>query len=385
MICYTLNMSVSSIKLANRYILWGKSAGRCQYEGCNKQLYLDSLTKAEFNTSYIAHIIADSENGPRGDKVLSEKLKDDISNLMLLCDEHHRLIDKKQVKEHPVERLTKMKKEHEGRMVRLTDIQEQKEAHIILYGANIGSHTSSVTYKNSITALAPDFYPSDIGGIELGLKNSSFEDKDSIYWQSECLNLENKFNQKVTPLKESNNIQNYCVFGVAPQPLLIKFGTLLYDLVNVSVYSNQKEPKTWSWQKGNGKENYFKIIQPKEVSAKIALVFSLSASINDERITSVLGKDCSIWRITIDKPNNDFMKFKNHLSQFRIVCREILDKIKAIHGEENDINVFPAMLPSTAIEFGRVWYPKADLPLVIYDQNRKLGGFSKAIKIENKN
>ncbi len=39
--------------------LWGKAAGRCQYAGCNKPLWLDSLTKVEFNIAYAAHIIAD--------------------------------------------------------------------------------------------------------------------------------------------------------------------------------------------------------------------------------------------------------------------------------------------------------------------------------------
>ena len=34
-----------------------------------------------------------------------------------------------------------------------------------------------------------------------------------------------------------------------------------------------------------------------------------------------------------------------------------------------------------AIEVGRVWMPKADLPLVVYDQNRALGGFGRALEI----
>lgn len=375
-------MSVSYIKQETRFILWGKSAGRCQYEGCNKQLYLDSLTKAEFNSSYIAHIVADKPNGPRGDKLLSEKLKEDISNLMLMCDEHHRLIDKKQVKEHTVERLIRMKKDHEDRMARLTDILERKEAHVLLYGANIGSHNSSLIYEDTLNALSPHFYPSDTGSIELGLKNSSFVDRDNRFWEIEEENLKNKFNQKVIPLKESSKIQNYCVFALAPQPLLVKLGTLLYDLANVEVFNNQKEPKTWKWTSGIGEENYFKIIKPKEINNKIALVFSLSATINDERITNVLGKDCSIWKITLKNPNNDFLKYKNHLSQFRVVCRQILNEIKATHGENNEINIFPAMLPSTAVELGRVWYPKADLPLIIFDQNRELGGFVKALEIK---
>ena len=38
---------------------------------------------------------------------------------------------------------------------------------------------------------------------------------------------------------------------------------------------------------------------------------------------------------------------------------------------------------ATAIEFGRVWMPKADMPLNIYDENTANGGFSLAIQIKN--
>src|SRR5260221_13969749 len=68
-------MSVSYIPETVKLRLWGKTAGCCQYEGCNDQLWVDSLTKAEFNTAYIAHIIADSPDGPRGDPILSPQLK----------------------------------------------------------------------------------------------------------------------------------------------------------------------------------------------------------------------------------------------------------------------------------------------------------------------
>jgi len=93
----TIIVSVSYIPEKIKIRLWGTAAGRCQYEGCNKPLWLDTLTKYEFNVAYIAHIIADSPDGPRGDPELSFKLKADISNLMLMCDEHHRLIDREDV------------------------------------------------------------------------------------------------------------------------------------------------------------------------------------------------------------------------------------------------------------------------------------------------
>src|SRR5207247_537409 len=98
-------MSVSYIPEKVKIRLWGKAAGRCEYDGCNKPLWLDEVTKAEFNTAYIAHIVADSPDGPRGDPIRSEKLKCDLRNLMLLCDPHHRLVDKEDLSGHPEVRL----------------------------------------------------------------------------------------------------------------------------------------------------------------------------------------------------------------------------------------------------------------------------------------
>jgi hypothetical protein len=34
------------------------------------------------------------------------------------------------------------------------------------------------------------------------------------------------------------------------------------------------------------------------------------------------------------------------------------------------LNIFPAIPVSVAVEMGRVWMPKADLPLIIFDRNR---------------
>ena len=36
-----------------------------------------------------------------------------------------------------------------------------------------------------------------------------------------------------------------------------------------------------------------------------------------------------------------------------------------------------------AIEFGRVWMPKADMPLYLYDENTANSGFEKVMEIVN--
>ena len=76
-------MSITKIPERIKLLLWGKAGGRCEYEGCNELLWQDPLTKFEFNSAYIAHIIADKPKGPRGDVVLSKQLRFDLSNLRL--------------------------------------------------------------------------------------------------------------------------------------------------------------------------------------------------------------------------------------------------------------------------------------------------------------
>jgi hypothetical protein len=75
---------------------------------------------------------------------------------------------------------------------------------------------------------------------------------------------------------------------------------------------------------------------------------------------------------------------KEHLVRFRQQIRLLMNEIKTVHGQDNIIHIFPAMSNSAAIELGRVRMPKADLPLLIYDQNFQNPnmGFYKTIKIE---
>ena len=177
-------MSVTSISNKNKYLLWVKSGGRCQYRGCNKSLYQDIITKRNFNQAYIAHIVADVPGGPRGDLVRSPLLADDLGNLMLLCDICHRRIDKDDVDGHPEFLLLKMKKEHEKRIERVIAISADMQSHIITYKANIGLHTPQLTYSSISEYIYPN-YPATSSVIDLSLGNSPQRDKNESFWITE--------------------------------------------------------------------------------------------------------------------------------------------------------------------------------------------------------
>ena len=60
-------MSKTPISEKNQNLLWAISGGRCENEGCNTPLYMDILTKKKNKKAYIAHIVADRPDVPRGE------------------------------------------------------------------------------------------------------------------------------------------------------------------------------------------------------------------------------------------------------------------------------------------------------------------------------
>jgi hypothetical protein len=336
---------------------------------------------AEMNFAYIAHIIADSPNGPRGDPTLSPQLSSSLSNLMLLCDVHHRLVDRDDVAGHPADRLRNMKERHETRVELLTSLQEERKSHVILYGSNIGNHRAQVSAPAAFQAMVPDRYPADTLTLRLGLGNSPFTDAEDIAWMIEQESLARQFAEQVKPRLAGGDGHHFSVFALAPQPLLMQLGYLLCDInYETQIYQLHREPPGWSWQEHPDGFGYI-VEEPAEAKGPPALVLALSATVTDDRIFSVIGKDAAIWRVTIREPGNDFLKSPRQLQQFRQTIRPLMDRIKARHGQGSLLHVFPAAPVSVAVELGRIIMPKADMPLRIYDQNNDRGGFVHALDI----
>lgn len=261
-----------------------------------------------------------------------------------------------------------------------TSIQEEKKSHIILYGANIGEHHSQVSWEKAANAMVPIFYPAENRAIELSLKNSSFHDNNKDYWLIERQHLKSQFLQYIKPRLASGEVNHFSIFGLAPIPLLIKLGYLLSDIPKAEVYQLHREPPDWKWQSHPDHFQY-KIAEPDSRHSTVAINMSLSATIDHSRIADVLKEPHSVWTMSVVIPNNDFLKSRSQLRQFRSCFRALLDRIKTEHGESSILHIFPAIPVSIAVEIGRVWMPKADLPMMIYDQNRNLGGFVPAFSV----
>lgn len=281
-------MSKTAIPQMVKMKLAVASGGRCQYRGCNQFLFRDDLTMRELNRSYIAHIVADEPGGPRGDSILSPQLAKELSNLMLLCDTHHRLIDVDDIPNHSVATLAKMKAEHELRIESVADIQPNAQSHVLLFGSKIGEHGYPLNFRRAAEAMLPEEYPAESRPIELSLANVASGDHEPEYWKMQDSNLRRLFSSRITPRLESGEIRALSVFALAPQPLLMLLGYLLGDITRAEIFQLHREPPTWRWLE-HPNQFQFRTSKPSDTTKVPVLVFSLSGTVSLDRITSVLG------------------------------------------------------------------------------------------------
>ncbi len=94
-------------------MLWGRAGNRCAKPDCRIELVMGaSETDDESLIGQECHIIAKKPNGPRGDASFAEEKLDKYENLILMCSNHHKLIDD-QPATYTVEKLKETKLLHE--------------------------------------------------------------------------------------------------------------------------------------------------------------------------------------------------------------------------------------------------------------------------------
>ncbi|MCY1056835.1 HNH endonuclease [Nannocystis sp. SCPEA4] len=91
-------------------LLWGNAAARCAI--CRRRLTTETSV-GQAILGEMAHIVADRPEGPRGDRSRTRDFLRSYENLILLCSEHHRLVDQDRVK-YTVEELARLKQAHEA-------------------------------------------------------------------------------------------------------------------------------------------------------------------------------------------------------------------------------------------------------------------------------
>ncbi|HVZ30812.1 MAG TPA: SAVED domain-containing protein [Polyangiaceae bacterium] len=362
-------------------MLWGRAAGRCQFDNCNRVLSRAPATQATRNIGEKAHIYAFSLGGPRADGVWPSELLNDIDNLMLVCHDCHVIIDQGDGPDvYTAARLQDMKRRQEQRIEIATSIAPTMSSHVLTYGTFIGEHPALPTFRDAAAALFPRRVPATTEILSLGSPTGSQRDHNEAFWAEQQRELRYEFKRQVRVPIERGDIKHVSVFAMAPQPLLIQLGALLGSITPTDVYQRHRVSESWAWPPDAVATPILSFAAPAGPRVP-ALVLSVSAIITADRIHRVLGDDVAVWTISVPDPHSDVVKSPAMVVEFWQHVRRLLDDIKVQHGHKTPLHVFPALPVSLAVELGRVRMPKADPPWILYDELQSRGGFVAAFTL----
>lgn len=358
------------------HMLCAHSAGRCQFEGCNKVLFTDSITFEQFNNTNVAHIVASSPSGPRGDALRSHQLSQSLDNLMLMCMDHHKLIDARP-EEYTETVLLAMKKAQEKRVLELCDAMNMEASEILMVSSPIKGKTEvSINFNQAVEAIRPHKRPASIHGITIRV-SSAAEYNTAAYWFETERQLVTSFDYLVRGALASIPNLHFSIFPMAPIPLIAKLGYLVGDKIRSDIYQKTRVPDTWSWQSKFQTNSFELSTHTSRPGNRIALVLSLTADISLERVLEVYDAD-SACIIRAKRLGVDCISSEKDLSEFWHLYQKVCDTVRNGSPQVRELSVFPAIPVACAFEIGRRYMPGVYPELTIYEDN---SGFFKALTI----
>jgi hypothetical protein len=377
-------MKRKSIPEAIKLQLWVKSAGRCEFKGCNIPVWYNGLTLRGGNFSEVAHIIGSSKKGPRGTEE-SEALQKDFSNLMLLCQRCHKEIDDHPEK-YPIQLLRIWKQEHEDRIEIQTSYPEDiHKSTVLLFSVNIGDRPVPINHEAVRNAMFPKF-PTDQKGIKI--EKSDFDRLGTPeQWQTFAeTQIKRKILRYLDEGVDDIKIKHLSVFGIASMPLLMYLGKCIGDTIPTDIYQSHRNientSKTWSWQEDTKAESSYNVSCEQQGKSEIVLLkLAISDTIGIDKYENLVSDNCSIYQITVAEPSQHFLKSKKQLEFFSYEYRKLLNQIQIEHGKKCKIMILPAVPVSIAIECGRVILPTKDPNIYVCEYYADKGEFQNVLTL----
>lgn len=370
--------------------LWVRAGGRCEFHGCNDHLLQDKLTTNKAKLADIAHIVARSKDGPRGEDPMPLSQRNRIENLFLACTKHHRLIDNKaMVAKYSKEILIQYKQTHEERIRYVTGLGDENETTIVRLIGNVRGNTVSVSNEEIREAVLKSSkrYPRYLGGehhIEIDLTTLTENDVGQ-YWSEGIERIKDVIDRRLTPAIQKGEIRHLSVFAFARIPFLTYFGYAIGDKTPLEIFQKHRGGNEgWVWPIGQtGQRFAFRRERDGLDKSCVAVMLSLSGTVLAEQLPALISSDFTVYFFGPEgsKPSRTLLSSKGALDQFRQVYARLLREIEATYPSARAIHIFPAVPIPAALILGRELMTDVSPSLLIYDIGPT--GFEQAIKIDS--
>jgi hypothetical protein len=369
--------------------LWVRAGGRCEFHGCNDYLLQDRLTTTRAKLADIAHIVARSKDGPRGDDPMPLAQRNNIENLFLACTKHHRMIDNKTlVKKYPKGILVQYKQTHEERIRYVTSLGDEYATTVVRLIGNVRGNTATISNEEIREAVlkSSNRYPRYLGGehhIEIDLSGLP-EEGGAEYWMRGMTRIRDIVERMLVPAIQKGEVRHVSLFAFARIPFLAYLGHAVSDKLPLEVYQKHRAgSEGWNWP-DNQHDQRFTYIREREGDDKssVAVMLSLSGQIQLDQLPSEIMNGFTLYSLGPEgaKPGRTLISSKSSLEQFRQTYSGLLRYIEANHPSARAIHVFPAVPISAALILGREIMRNVSPSLIIYDKGAI--AFEKAIEID---
>jgi hypothetical protein len=369
------------IKPKTRLFLFVRAAGRCEFDGCNRNLLEHYPTFTPGIFGQMAHIWAFTADGPRGHEGVDPTELNHVSNLILLCPACHKLVDQEPGR-YSVSVLREFKRAHEDRVHMLAETKPDRATVALRLVANIGDHAVEISHAEMQEAAAPRYFnPREVVDIDL----TTITDRASdAYWSVASGEIEAKLIGLHSRSHEHGPVSHVSVFALAPIPLLVFLGNQLSNKVATSFFQRHRDTQSWKWKSGpqTAQFSWARLRQGTDAKS-VAVMYSLSGRIHESDLPASIDERFSVYELALssEAPNPWFLSTEGDLGAFRAAHNDAVRALIADHEGLERLHVFPAVPAPVAVAMGWELLPKRDPSLLIFDFNKKQGGFQPTLEV----
>lgn len=380
----------SPISDSTAYRVWADSAARCMFAGCGEDLGRIPLHTKAAKIGYLAHIVASDPRGPRGNERESRLLADEPSNIMLMCDAHHRLIDSFAAADYPATRLRDMRASHVGFVRRHLEALALPKVQGLTFLADLGNaamNFNEADATEAVLAMGGNLLP----GVLHHIRYVARDDRHVPgFWATYLHQQELPISRLVNAFRgETEHVgTELAIFPVHHTATMVLAGRIIGEAQPIKVYQFDRHRGTWQWDSTATahEPGTFTCELPahpdgcEDVLLSVELTATLASTSLPVSIAEQVEANTLPWvRLLTANPNNGCIQHPDDLKQFVGMARRA---VAHIHDTIRPRRVhLIVMAPASSVfSFGQLLQAGHHPLYTLYDrpsgQNRFIEAFS---------